>query len=173
MKLDEAIKLITGINGRPNQKWADLGCGDGLFTRALANLLGKDSIIHAVDTNQRALSAIHDKEKETQIKKYKFDFVDKELPFNDLDGILMANSFHFVKNKSIFISKLKTRLKPEHILLVVEYDTDVSNPWVPYPISFKSLEKFFRENGYGSILKLHETPSLYNRANIYSAISKS
>ena len=155
------------------QKWADLGCGDGLFTRALANLLGKDSIIHAADTNQRALSTIPDKEKETLIKKYKFDFVDKELPFNHLDGILMANSIHFVQDKSTFISRLKTRLKPAHTLLIIEYDMDVSNPWVPYPISFKSLEKFFRENGYDSILKLQEMPSLYNRANIYSAVVNS
>ena len=173
MKLDEAIKLITGIDGRPTQQWADLGCGDGLFTIALANLLGKDSIIHAVDTNQRALSSIADREKETLIKKYKLDFVKNEVPFADLDGILMANSIHFVKYKSNLISKLKTLLKPAHVLLIVEYDTDVSNPWVPYPISFKSLEKFLKENGYNSILKLHETPSLYNRTNIYSVVANS
>ena len=175
MKLDEAIKLISGIEGinKPNQQWADLGCGEGLFTRALANLLGKDSIIHAVDINLRSLSSFPDLENHVTIKKHKSDFINQEAPFNGIDGVLMANSFHFVKNKSIFISKLKIQLKPAHVLLLVEYDTDVSNSWVPYPISFKSLEKFFRENGYNSILKLHETPSLYNRANIYSVVAKS
>jgi len=172
MKLDEAIKLISGIEGinKPNQQWADLGCGEGLFTRALANLLGKDSIIHAVDINLRSLSSFPDLENQVMIKKHKFDFINQEIQFNGLDGVFMANSFHFVKNKSTFISKLKIHLNASHSLLIVEYDTDVSNSWVPYPISFESLEKFFINEGYQSLKKLHSMPSLYNRADIYSAL---
>ena len=51
MQLSEAIELIQKINipGNKPQVWADLGCGDGLFTRALATLLPEGSIIHAVD----------------------------------------------------------------------------------------------------------------------------
>lgn len=174
MKLNEAISLISGIDdiNKPGQQWADLGAGEGMFTKALANLLGKDSIIHAVDTNLRSLSSFPDLENQIIIKKLKFDFINQDLPFNELDGVLMANSFHFVKNKSTFISKLKEHLKPSHSLLIVEYDTDVSNSWVPYPIMFESLEKFFITEGYQSIKKLHSMPSLYNRANIYSAIIK-
>ena len=170
MKLYDAIKLISGIDNRRTQQWADLGCGEGLFTTALGNLLETGSTIHAVDTNQRALSVIPDKVNDVVIKKHKLDFVQEELPFTDLDGVLMANAFHFVKDKSLFISKLKEHLKPTHSLLMVEYDTDASNRWVPYPMSFKSMQDFFLKSGYGSIGKVNELPSLYNRANIYSAI---
>jgi trans-aconitate methyltransferase len=36
--------------------WADLGCGDGTFTRALAERLAQGSTIHAVDRNRGAVT---------------------------------------------------------------------------------------------------------------------
>jgi trans-aconitate methyltransferase len=57
MELQAAIDLIqnTFITTETPQIWADLGCGDGTFTTALASLLAPDSVIHAVDKNRRAL----------------------------------------------------------------------------------------------------------------------
>ena len=42
MKVSDATTLIkTGIPDRiKNTAWADLGCGSGIFTNALASLLG-------------------------------------------------------------------------------------------------------------------------------------
>lgn len=172
MKIEQAIELLSGVDGmnKPNQHWADLGCGDGLFTVALANLLGRESIIHAVDTNQKGLSGIPDSENSVTIEKHKLDFVQKPLPFHNLNGILMANSLHFVKDQTAFIHKLQNHLSKSHQLLFVEYDIDRVNTWVPYPLSFSSLEKLFRKLNYKSIDKLHAIPSIYNRAEIYSAI---
>ena len=174
MKIEQAIELLSGVEGmnKSNQHWADLGCGDGLFTLALANLIGKESVIHAVDTNQTSLSNIPDLENSILIQKHKLDFVQKPLPFKNLDGVLMANSFHFVKDKNVFVSKLKSNLTSSHKLILIEYDMDTANKWVPYPISYAKLERFFKELNYRSIDKLHETPSIYNRANIYSVVVK-
>ena len=174
MKIEQAIELISGVEGinKPKQQWADLGCGDGLFTLALATLIGKDSLIHAVDTDQKSLSNIPDSENSVVIQKHKLDFVLKPLPFTNLDGVLMANSFHFIKDKAAFIVKIKNHLKASHKLILIEYDMDTANKWVPYPISFKKLERLFKEFNYHSIDKLNEIPSIYNRANIYSALVK-
>ena len=174
MKIEEATNLISGVDGinKPNQYWADLGCGDGLFTVALASLLGENSLIHAVDTSQKSLAKIPDSANQVLIKKHKLDFVQRELPFDRLDGVLMANSFHFVKDKLAFISKLQNHLTASHKLIFVEYDMDAPSTWVPYPISYPKLPGFFKELNYRSIDKLHEIPSLYNRANIYSALIK-
>ncbi|MBE7179566.1 MAG: class I SAM-dependent methyltransferase, partial [Mucilaginibacter polytrichastri] len=51
MDLASAIKFFppkTGDKISP-QVWADLGCGDGLFSRALAGFLAQGSTIYAVD----------------------------------------------------------------------------------------------------------------------------
>jgi ubiquinone/menaquinone biosynthesis C-methylase UbiE len=40
------------------QTWADLGCGDGIFTVALASLLPGGSVVHGMDINAGALKRV-------------------------------------------------------------------------------------------------------------------
>jgi SAM-dependent methyltransferase len=170
MILDNAIKLIKNDKSFKSmvQTWADLGCGAGLFTNALAHLLTHGSLIYAVDSNRSSLNKIPES-KNITIKKMHNDFTKDMLPDN-LDGILMANSFHFVKDKNSFIKKVELNFKSKIIFLIVEYDTDKSNLWVPFPLSFNSLKIFFEDAEYSSVIKLNSFPSIYRRADIYSAL---
>lgn len=150
--------------------WADLGCGSGTFTLALASMLSKGSLIYAMDTNEQAIQGIPDSYGNAIIKKLKGNFVTDKLVFDDLDGILMANSLHYVKNKPGFIQKTIPHLKKQGRFLLVEYDTESYNNWVPYPQTFSSLQKLFSGFGFSSVRKLNELPSIFNRAMMYAAI---
>ena len=171
MELQQAVSLIKNshITGATPQVWADLGCGEGLFTRALASLLAPGSTIYAVDQNKKALQHLPQGEG-VLIKPIQANFVNDPLPFTKLNGILMANALHFVPNQKTFIKKLEGYVADKYSLVMVEYDTDTPNQWVPYPLSFEALQKLFRQSGYTTFEKIHEQPSLYGRANIYSVI---
>jgi len=171
MELNQAIELIKNenINSAKQTSWADLGCGSGLFTQALAHLLEPRSKIFAVDKNIYALNKLKHVNNMT-IEKVRADFITDKLDFNNLDGILMANSFHFVRNKIEFIVKTEQYLKANGYFLFVEYDTDSHNPWVPYPVSYNSLVHLFKEHKYNGVEKLNQLPSRYNRSTIYSAL---
>ena len=147
--------------------WADLGCGDGLFTNALAQIIGKGNTIYAVDSNNRVLERIP-AIPNVHLKKIVADFENDELIFPAFDGILMANSLHFVEDKVSFIEKAKSWLKSTGYFLIVEYNTDIPNRWVPYPISFESAVKLFSGLGF-NVEKISEQDSLYNRAGMYGA----
>src|SRR5438093_11186980 len=54
----EAVELIGAAIPRRGETWADLGAGNGTFTRALVELLGPDSSIYAVDRDRRAVAAL-------------------------------------------------------------------------------------------------------------------
>ncbi len=60
MTIQEATDLIRHdrITSLTKNVWADLGCGSGIFTHALANLLCEGSIIYAVDKNISAFKKI-------------------------------------------------------------------------------------------------------------------
>ncbi len=173
MKLQDAIGLIQhpAITQQPKPQWADLGCGDGLFTYALAGLLQKGGIIHAIDKLPVTLQR-HPLPQHISIYTKQLDFVHHILPFNQLNGILMANSLHFVANKAHFITTVAKQLVTGGLFLVVEYDTDTANPWVPYPVGCASLQALFAKAGYPSFVQLQTILSLYHTGNIYAALIK-
>jgi SAM-dependent methyltransferase len=168
----QALTLIDNppVKALPNPtRWADLGCGSGLFTLTLASLLQPGSTVYAVDrhpTIAQQLTA-----NQISIQPQKNDFVKKDLGLSDLDGILMANSLHYVKDKPALFKTLKAILRPTHFFLIVEYDRTKPVPvWVPYPLSFAALQSLFHAAGYQSITRLGEMPSAFGGSNLYGAI---
>lgn len=172
MDLSTAVRLIEkGVTKTPTpQKWVDLGAGNGLFTNALVSLLSDYSTIYAVDKDQASLDAIKIKSKTASITKLRNDFVNDVLDWEKWDGVLMANSLHFVLDQLSFLQKVKQNLQPGGRLIIVEYNTDSANPWVPYPVSFLSLKKRIQAAGFDSAAMLDNERSRFNRARIYSAL---
>jgi ubiquinone/menaquinone biosynthesis C-methylase UbiE len=171
MKLEVAIDLIHKAFKKSDtlreEVWCDLGAGKGLFTDALASLVSKGSTIYAID---KGVIGGNENKDQIVIKKLQLDFELDELPDIAFDGILMANSFHFVADKISFIKKLKKYLKTSGRLIIIEYDMDNANHWVPFPISYEPLKNLFTKAGFATVEKLSETTSIYQKANIYAAL---
>ena len=165
MTIHDAINLISSnrIDGSKPQQWADIGCGNGIFSKALLSLLHKDSIIYAIDKRHTSI-------KEERIKFIQQDFENDLLSVPPLDGLIMANAFHFVKNKFAFLQNIRRYLLPGGIFILVEYDTDIANSYVPYPISFHSAATLFKQADFELFEKINEHPSIYNRAGMYAAL---
>lgn len=161
MQLSEAIQFIQCdvLDQAPVSKWADLGCGSGLFSTALAHYLPEGSTVYAVDQQPATRIAGHG------VEILELDFVADPFPFGRVDGVLMANSLHYVKDKPGLIQKIKNHTST---LIIIEYDIEKPVPtWVPFPLSFRQLSTFFPDN---QIKKLNERPSAYGRGNMYAAL---
>ncbi len=171
MELNEAIRLIRGgVDDKiKSQRWADLGAGEGLFSRALASLLPDGSEVVAVDNDARALSKIPTEINGVKLQRITADFITRDLSIESLHGILMANSLHFVKDKSTLLTKLKEKVKNGRII-IIEYERDDSNPWVPYPLNFDALSSLASAVGFQQIIKLATAESQYHAGGIYSAV---
>jgi ubiquinone/menaquinone biosynthesis C-methylase UbiE len=160
MKVEEAIALIrNGVTGDGPQRWADLGCGGGTFTFALQSLLATGSRITAIDKQKQVLP----------VDFIKADFEKDDLNLRGLDGILLANSLHYVRDKTRLIKKLENYFAAKPAFLIVEYDTSRSNLWVPYPISYQNLRQLFTCLGYSSVNLLAEVSSRFG-GRMYAAL---
>ena len=58
----------------------------------------------------------------------------REVSLPPLDGILMANSLHFHGDACALLLHTARWLKPGGLLILVEYDIETPNPWVPHPL---------------------------------------
>jgi len=99
---DDHVRLIRdGVTG-DGTTWADLGCGEGAFTLALADLLGPAGQIHSVDCDECALLAqarvLRDRFPGVAVIPLVADF-NRPLELPPLDGIVMANSLHFERDR--------------------------------------------------------------------------
>jgi SAM-dependent methyltransferase len=163
---NDLVDLLRGGVDSSAGRWADLGAGEGAFTLALAGLLGPDAHVTAVDKDARALQAIGH-----GIETRVGDFT-RPLDLHDLDGVVMANSLHFVRDKRRVIQAVKGMLKPSGRLILIEYGSDRGNPWVPHPMSFDTWRRLADEAGLPGTVLLHTVPSRY-LGSIYSALSLS
>ena len=169
MKLSDAIDLIKDgveMKGDP-QVWADLGAGSGLFSKALANLLPGNSIIYPIDISD-VVQEISVPDSRVQIRPLQMDMTTSKLD-TPLNGVLMANSLHFIKDKRAIIERWARTLKSAGRIIIVEYDL-TQNPWIPFPVSFNHLQNLMNDLGFKQFLKLAEKPSLYNHSMIYSVL---
>lgn len=171
MKLRHAIDMLApaALAGLGPTVWADLGCGDGTFTRALAHGLAPGSIIHAID-RRPGMTAGGDTPPDVRIEVYRGDFMRQPWPFDHLNGVLMANSLHYVRDQAGFLRECLNHLRPGHRFLIVEYDISVASRWVPYPLDRRALADLFAGLGYAPFTLLKTRPSVYQQADLYSAL---
>ena len=58
---------------------------------------------------------------------------------DSLDGVLLANSLHYVPDAGDVLARFAARLRPGGRVVIVEYDQHRATQWVPYPIPLDRL----------------------------------
>ena len=157
------VYLIQNAIPTPGGVLADLGSGQGAFTLALADLLGPGSELYSVDRDAGA--------RRSQRRAMEARFPpSRALPGGDfpapldlppLDGLVMANSLHFVRDKAPTVRRLGALLRPGGRWVLVEYNADRGNPWVPYPLSFDTWRGLAERCGLADTRLLATVPSRF------------
>ena len=168
------INLIKPADLKPGGSWADLGAGSGAFTLALREVLGAATIIHAVDKDKSSLEQLKQAYQAyfgniENLQTHVGDF-SRAVELPPLDGIIAANSLHYFKDRVKVLGHIKSFLKPNGKLIVIEYNVDSGNPWVPHPFSFKTFGQLATQAGFTEPRLLTIHPSRFLR-EFYSALT--
>jgi hypothetical protein len=124
-------------------------------------------MIHAIDRDHRALAGIPDRYDSVEIRKSVGDLNDTGLSLPKVDGMLIANTLHFIRGQEALLSRL---LSVADRILVVEYERFLPNPWGPYPAGFQKLRKLCSRVGLGTVEKIGTRPSRFG-GMMYSALA--
>jgi phospholipid N-methyltransferase len=152
MRVDDAIDFIAPAlppaGGNRAMVWADVGAGDGTFTRALARRLGEGSRVYAIDRDRVAIQRLSGAARtpgDAEVLARMGDIADRAswtaLGLPALDGILLANTLHFIPypEQCAVLDRLASSLMHDGRLLLIEYEHRAASRWVPYPVDFEQL----------------------------------
>ena len=167
------VRLLKAGVEPPRGVWADFGAGTGAFTLALADLLGEDAAIVAIDRDAERLrtneSSMQSRFPHANVSYLEADFTDAlELPL--LDGLVVANALHFVLDQVNVVKLLRGYLAAGARAVVVEYNIDSPNGAVPFPVPYTRWIEVAAEAGFRQLELLVRRPSS-SMGEIYSAVS--
>lgn len=163
MTHDELVNLIANGIPQTGGTWADFGAGRGNFTRALRDLVGTHATIYAIDRDQRALFGQGD-----DIHTITADFT-QPIDLPPLDGLLVANALHFIRDQRKVIQQLAGYLRPGGVFLLVEYDVRLPRGYIPFPLPYARFEHLATALGWQAIERVGARQSPSSGTVMYAA----
>ena len=121
-------RVIESLNLRKSDKVLELGPGNGYFTFALAEKIGPDGQLFAVDVDEKAINKIQIRVAEEKIVNLHATVYDGSLI--DLKGqkvnlIFSVNVYHHLPDQVKYFEKLKSHLAPGGRIAVIDHHLEM------------------------------------------------
>ncbi len=166
-RLQKPRALLPPCRPAPGGVWADVGCGDGVFTQVLLETTYGRSFIIGLDRDLVAISHLKawaeaSAASREGIRAIQGDLRDP-LPFRGLSGILAANTLHFItdSNQGPVLERLLGALAPSGQLIVVEYNAARGSRAVPYPRRVPEWLDLINSAGFVGVQVAARAPSSF------------
>jgi ubiquinone/menaquinone biosynthesis C-methylase UbiE len=144
---EDCATLLRVLKIRPGQKICDLGCGNGFYSVPIAERVGKQGAVYAVDIQREMLELLIDRanaEKLTWIRPVLGTPTNPNLPTGELDMVLMVDVYHELNYPEEIVRAVHKSLSAHGRLVLVEFRLE--DPRVPIKLLHKmSKEQIFRE----------------------------
>jgi ubiquinone/menaquinone biosynthesis C-methylase UbiE len=105
---------------------ADLGAGGGYFTFRLADAVGPEGRVYAVDVDPDMLAYLRGRvrdESRANVEVVEAAPDDSRLPDAGVDLVFLCNTYHHLGERVAYFERLRGRLRPGGRVAIVEYRT--------------------------------------------------
>ncbi len=159
-KPDEVMKALALL---PGERVADIGAGSGYFTIPVAQAVGPEGLVWAIDIRQEMLDYLRNRLEEEQVENVRLMLVDEDdpqLPAGRVDTILMIDTLHYIQERAAYAAKLRVGLAPGGRIVIIDYRPKSweERPWGPPPeqqISREQVDTDFATAGLKPV-RVHE-----------------
>ena len=118
-------KVIESLALRPGDRVADLGSGSGYFTYRLAEAVGPQGKVYAVDVDREMNDLVAKAIKEKNIGNVEVILAlldDPMLPPIGVDLVFTVNTYHHFENRVTYFQKVRKYLRPGGRTAVIDFD---------------------------------------------------
>lgn len=138
---EQPAKLMEALKLKPGDSVTDLGAGSGYFTFRMADKVGTNGKVYAVEIQPEMLAIIKKRAAERGVKNIELvlgKIDDPKLPPNSQDLILLVDVYHEFSHPWEMTQAMVKALKPGGRLVFVEFRMEDAN--VPIKLVHKMTE---------------------------------
>jgi len=118
-------RVVATLAIEPGARVADLGAGSGYFAFRLADAVGGDGVVYAVDVDPEMLEHLQDEASErgyANLRTVQAESADPKLPDGGIDLVFTANTYHHLEDRVAYFRGLRTDLAPGGRVAILDYD---------------------------------------------------
>lgn len=146
-KPEAVIDLLGNIKG---QTIMDIGAGTGYFAFRMAD---RGANVIGADVDDRFLNYMNEKKTKLGTKNLttrKVEYDDPLLKQNEVDQVIIVNTYHHIDNREKYFAKVEQGLKSGGRLMVVDFKKDKDGPGPPkrYRVSTENVTKELGAAGF-------------------------
>lgn len=145
--------MLANCKIRPGMNVCDMGCGNGFYTFRLAEMVGPEGLVYAVDIQPEMLVLLRE-----EMERRGVDNIvpilgsvhHPRLPAGQIDAILLADVYHEFSHPEQMLAEMRQALKPDGFAILLEFRTE--DPEVPikelHKMSKAQIMKEWPTNGF-------------------------
>lgn len=157
LQMREQLKL------KPGMSVCDMGSGNGYHTIPMAEAVGKDGKVYAVEVQPEMIEMLHKRAAEkgiTNIVSIIGEMYDPKLPPASCDMILLVDVYHEFSHPEQMLAGMKNALKPDGVIVMVEFRSEDDS--VPIKAEHKmtkaQINKELTSNGFKLVREFDGLP---------------
>ncbi len=155
-------RVIESLRLEPGSKVADVGAGGGYFTFRLADAVGKDGRVYAVDVDEEMTTYLSERAAEegaSNVEVVLAPFDDPTIPAT-VDLIFTCNTYHHIESRTAYFQRTRQYLADGGLVAIVELKDE---GW---------FQKLFAHNTPKEVIRSEMEAAGYLLANDYDFLER-
>jgi arsenite methyltransferase len=145
-------RVVASLEIRPGERVADIGAGGGYFVFALAQAVGPEGKVYAVDIDQEMNHLVAERAKKEGVGNIEVVLAkpdDPLLPSAGIDLIFTSNTYHHIDQRVSYLKNLRQYLRPGGRMAIIDFDRRAwfAGLWSHYTPT-ESIKKEMEQAGY-------------------------
>ncbi len=155
--------LLTNLGLKRGMTVCDMGCGNGYYTLKLAQMVGPEGRVLAVDIQPQMLAMLKERAERAGLENIELilgQLHDPKLPPGEVDLVLMVDVYHEFSHPEHMLAAIRESLAPDGVVALTEYRAE--DPNVPirplHKMSKRQIMKEFTPNGFKLVREFDRLP---------------